>query len=377
MRASMTVNASLSSPQAAELAVIIPTFQEVANVTELVRRLQVCLAGQRWEAVFVDDDSTDSTAALIRDLAQTHPNVRCIQRIGRRGLSSACVEGVLSTSAPYVAIMDADLQHDETLLPPMLQRLQSEADLDIVIGSRHVEGGSLGDWDGQRATISRWATRLSHLVLPRTLRDPMSGFFMVRRTVFMDAVRRLSSFGFKLLVDLFASSPRPLRFLELPYRFRARHAGESKLDSQVAWDYLMLLADKVIGRWIPVRFLSFALIGSAGVLVHLAILTLALQFASLKFQAAQTIATFGAMAFNYTTNNRMTYRDRRRKGWRWWSGLLSFIVLCSLGAIANVGMASYLFDQQHHHWVASALSGILVGAVWNYAITSAYTWKRS
>lgn len=363
------------SPMPAEVAIIIPTFREAGNVAELVRRLVACLSGLHWEAIFVDDDSSDDTAALVRELSRAHPNVRCIQRIGRRGLSSACIEGMLSTSAAYVAIMDADLQHDENLLPAMFRALQSDAGLDIVVGSRYVEGGSLGEWDGQRAAISRWATQLSRLVLPPTLRDPMSGFFMVRRSVFMDAVRRLSSVGFKLLVDLFASSPRSLRFLELPYRFRNRLAGESKLDSQVAWDYLMLLADKTIGRWVPVRFFSFALIGSLGVVLHMALLSIALSLAGLAFGPAQTIATLGAMVFNYAINNLMTYRDRRRKGWRWWTGLLSFTIACGVGAIANVGIASYLFGHQNH-WVLSAVSGILVGAVWNYAITSIYTWKR-
>ncbi|MFT7775183.1 glycosyltransferase family 2 protein [Roseateles sp.] len=362
--------------QSAELAIIIPTFREAGNVAELTRRLVACLAGLRWEAIFVDDDSNDGTASSVRELSRIHPNVRCIQRIGRRGLSSACVEGMLSTSAPYVAVMDADLQHDEALLPAMLRKLQSDKELDIVVGSRHVDGGSLGEWSEQRASISRWATRLSHLVLPKTLQDPMSGFFMMRRDSFMGAVRKLSSVGFKILVDLFASSPKPLKFAELPYTFRTRHAGESKLDSQVAWDYLMLLADKTVGHLVPVRFLSFALIGGLGVFLHMALLSTFLSLMTLPFKQAQAAATIGAMVFNYTINNAMTYRDRRRRGWRWWTGLLSFSVACSVGAIANVGIASYLFDHQNH-WVLSAISGILVGAVWNYAITSVYTWKRA
>lgn len=372
----MNPEAETPRGHALQLAVVIPTFREADNVAELVRRLSDCLSGCHWEAIFVDDDSNDGTSERVRALSQQYPHVRCIQRIGRRGLSSACVEGVLSTSAELVAIMDADLQHDETLLPAMARKLQAEAGLDIVVGSRYVEGGSLGEWNEQRASISRWATRMSHFVIPDTLRDPMSGFFMVRRQVFMEAVRNLSSVGFKLLVDLFASSPRPLRFAELPYQFRNRIAGESKLDSQVAWDYLMLLADKLVGRWVPVRFLSFALIGGIGVFCHMALLSIAMQVATLDFKSAQIFATVGAMVFNYTVNNLMTYRDRRRKGLRWWTGLVSFALACSVGAVANVGIASYLFDHESH-WILSALSGILVGAVWNYAITSVYTWKRA
>lgn len=359
---------------AAQLSIVVPTFNESANIAELVRRLGTVLQGVRWEVVFVDDDSPDDTAQFVRSLASHDPHVRVVHRIARRGLSSACIEGVLATSAPYVAIMDADLQHDESILPKMLSALRSGG-FDIAVGSRYVEGGGIGDWDDKRASISRLATRLSHLVVPHDLHDPMSGFFMITRQAFMDRVRNLSSLGFKILMDLFASGKTPLRFVEVPFRFRSRFAGESKLDGHVAWDFGMLLLDKLVGRWIPVRFISFGMIGAAGVLVHMAILAALYRTGHASFSVGQTIATMGAMVFNFTINNLLTYRDAKLRGMKMLKGLMTFSLACSVGAIANVGIAQYLFEHRQG-WIPAAIGGILVGAVWNFATSSFYTWGK-
>jgi dolichol-phosphate mannosyltransferase len=280
---------------------------------------------------------------------------------------------MLASAAPFLAVMDADLQHDETLLPQMLAALKND-DLDIVIGSRYAADGSLGDWDHARAAMSRIAARFSKLVVPADLTDPMSGFFMIRRATLHQVVRRLSRIGFKILVDVFASSPQPLRFKELPYQFRARHAGDSKLDSQVVWEYLMLLLDKFVGHIVPVRFLWFACVGALGVLVHVLTVMLLLNMGKMSFVPSQAIATFVSMISNFAVNNILTYRDLRLRGWRWMRGLVSFVLACSVGALANVGVAAYLFFH-HEGWIVSAISGILVSSVWNYAVTSLYTWN--
>jgi dolichol-phosphate mannosyltransferase len=358
-----------------ELTVVVPTFNEAANVAAVVEAVDRALAGVDWELMFVDDDSPDGTAERARAIAQADRRVRCVQRVGRRGLSSACVEGMLASSAPCLAVMDGDLQHDPALLRPMLDTLRG-GQTDIVVGSRHVAGGGVGDFSAQRQGISRLATRLSRAVLKADLTDPMSGFFMLTRPALMGCLRGgVSGIGYKILVDLFASAPRPLRFVELPYTFRSRQAGESKLDSKVVWDYLMLLADKLVGRYVPVRFLAFSAVGGLGVGVHLVTLALVFRGLGVDFVSAQVIATLVAMTFNYVVNNSLTYRDRRRRGWRFLTGWLSFALACSVGAFANVGIAAWLFQRQTF-WVVSALSGVLVGAVWNYAVTSVYTWRK-
>jgi dolichol-phosphate mannosyltransferase len=358
-----------------ELSVIVPTFNERDNVRELVGRLARCLSPQGWEVIFVDDDSPDGTADAVRDLAWEDARVRCLQRIDRRGLATACIEGMLASSAPFVAVMDADLQHDETLLPRMLDVLKQE-DLDIVVGSRYAAGGGSVGLDPARLRASRLATRLSRGLVPAELSDPMSGFFMLPRRTVDSVVRRLSGIGFKILLDIFASAPKPLRFKELPYEFRTRHAGVSKLDSQALWDYAMLLADKLFGRFIPVRFVSFILVGGIGVVVHMAVLTILLNNLKLAFVTSQAAATLVAMTSNFALNNVITYRDMRLKGWAWVRGWVSFTVACSIGAVANVGVAQYLF-QMDTTWFMAGLAGILVGAVWNYVITLVYTWKGS
>jgi dolichol-phosphate mannosyltransferase len=360
--------------QAPELSVIVPTFNESENVRRVVASLDACLKGISWEVIFVDDDSPDGTAARVREISRHDPRVRCLQRIGRRGLSSACTEGMLASSAPYVAVMDGDGQHDETVLRRMLEILR-EGTADIVVGSRYVDGGGIGDWNASRAKMSRFATHLSRLVIKQDLSDPMSGFFALRLDVLNPAVRKLSNIGFKILVDLMASSPQPLRLKEVPYEFRNRTAGESKLDSQAMWDYLMLLLDKLVGHIVPVRFLAFALVGTIGVLLHFAVLTVLFRALALPFTISQCGASIVAMVSNFGLNNALTFRDRRLKGWRWIKGLALFVLVCGIGAVANVGIASYLFSR-NSMWVLAALAGIVVGAVWNYAMSAMYTWGR-
>ena len=359
--------------RAVELSIIVPAFNERDNVAALVERLAVALRGRAWEVIFVDDDSPDGTAERVREFARSDIRVRCIQRIGRRGLSSACIEGLLSSSAPYQAVMDADLQHEETILPAMLDVLV-RGEADIVIGSRYVERAGVGDWQQSRVRMSRIATVLSRLVLHADLHDPMSGFFMLRRETFAERVRNLSGIGFKILLDLFASSKEPLRFVEMPYQFRIRHAGESKLDGQAIWQYLMLILDKLVGRFVPVRLVAFALVGGFGVAVHLAVLSLLLHLVQVEFTVAQACATLVAMTSNYAINNELTYRDMRLRGWAWLRGWATFSLACGIGAVANVGIASYLFKQDAT-WVLAALGGILVGVVWNYVATAIFTWK--
>jgi dolichol-phosphate mannosyltransferase len=359
-----------------ELSVIVPTRNERGNVRPVYDALCRSLQGIAWEAIFVDDDSQDGTPEAVCGLASQDRRVRCIQRIGRRGLASACVEGILATCAPYVAVMDADLQHDERLLPRMLDTLKSEPILDAVVGSRYVEQGSIGTLNRYRAGLSNVATRIGRSMTRVPIADPMSGFFMVRREAFEGSVRRLSSIGFKILFDILASSPRPLQVKEIPFQFRERHAGESKFDALIGWEYLMLLADKVVGHIIPIRFVVFALVGGLGLVVHIAVLWLCLHTIQLTFELSQATATGVAIIGNFILNNWLTYHDHRLTGWKFVRGLLSFALICSVGAVANVGIATLLFTERHAFWWVAGIAGAAMSVVWNYAVTSAFTWRE-
>ncbi len=356
-----------------EISIVVPTFREAENVRELHARISRTLAGTDWELIFVDDDSTDGTADIARELAQSDSRVRCIQRIGRRGLSTAVVEGAMSSSAPLVAVMDADLQHDETILPAMIRELRS-GNLDVVVGSRYTAGGGTGDWQESRKKISRFAGRLARGLVPETLHDPMSGFFLVKSDLLRDSTRRLSGYGYKILLDLFASAGRPLRFAEVPYTFRPREHGESKLDSLVAWEYVMLLMDKRIGHIVSPRLLFFGAVGGSGVALHYLVLSSLFIGLRVPFATAQLCGTVTAMTTNFVLNNWLTYRDRRLKGLRLLRGLMSFYLICGLGAFANIGLAAYAFSR-NVQWALSALAGILVGTLWNYLATARYTWN--
>jgi dolichol-phosphate mannosyltransferase len=356
-----------------ELAVIVPTLNECQNLRLLLARLERALVGVRWEVVFVDDDSRDGSAELLRSLARSRRNVRYLIRVGRRGLASACIEGMLATAAPILAVMDADLQHDETVLPAMLRTLRT-ADLDIVIGTRSAEPSHAG-LSPIRLQISRIASLLSRLVVRAEVSDPMSGFFMIRRDFFEATVNHLSGVGFKILLDLFASAPRPARFAEVPYQLRQRVHGRSKLDSQAVLEYLWLLADKLIGRHLPLRFVMFVMIGSVGLLVHLGVLAVCYKLLSIQFYYAQIMATLTAMTMNFNLNNLITYRDRRLRGRGLLWGHLSFYLVCSIGAVANFQIAQMLY-RLRVAWPLAGLTGAIVGAVWNYAVSSALTWRR-
>ncbi len=361
-------------PLPALLAVVIPCYNEAANVAPLVARLDATLGGIAWEAIFVDDDSPDGTAQEARRLAAADPRIRVIRRVGRRGLASACVEGMLSTSAPFVAVMDGDLQHDEAALPAMLAA--AEAGADIVIGSRHVAGGAVGQGLSalrrQVSDLGGWAARL---LLPTPVSDPMSGFFLLRREVIEAAAPRLTARGFKILLDILLSLPQVPRVAEVPYVFRPRQAGESKLDALVLLDFAGLLLDKRFGGAVPLRFVGFALVGAIGVLVHLLVLTLAVRGLGLGFAPAQWAATLVAMTANFWLNNTLTYRDVRLRGADLWRGLLLFYGVCGLGAFANVGISSLLVTDEVAGWRLAGAAGALLTGVWNYAVSSTLVWR--
>jgi dolichol-phosphate mannosyltransferase len=359
---------------APDLTVVVPCYNERPNVAPLIEKLDATLFGIAWEVVFVDDNSPDGTTAEVRRIAQTDPRVRCIRRIVRRGLASAVIEGALSSSAQFVAVIDGDMQHDETKLPQMLAALRTGR-YDLAVGSRHAEGGDASGLTNRwRHVLSDGGIWLAQLFLPVRLTDPMSGYFMLPRPLFEQLAAGLTGQGFKILVDLALSSPAPLRVIEIPFHFHERVAGESKLDALVLTQFAGLLLDKVFGGLLPLRFISFALVGGLGVVVHLAVLTMLLKLTGQGFEAAQAIATLVAMVFNFQLNNEITYRDQRLRGPALWRGLLLFMLVCGVGAVANVGIANMLYES-HTAWSIAGAIGAVIGVVWNFAVSATLVWR--
>lgn len=356
-----------------ELCVVVPTFNERDNIVPLVEGLRSCLRGIAWEVVFVDDDSKDRTLSVVRGLSLDDNRIRAIRRVNRRGLSGACLEGMLSTSASVVAVMDADLQHDETCLPGMLDQIR-KGSVDMVVATRFENRGDRVDGlTRARQAGSLLAIGLAQKVLGIRISDPMSGFFMVRRDVVEQAAPRLSSQGFKILMDIIASSPGKLAIAEMPFVFRPRMHGQSKLDSSVVIEYLGLVAAKATGDILSPRMLSFCMVGTLGVFVHLAVLRL--MFSSgVSFPVSQTLAMLAAIASNYTFNNAITYKDRRRRGWRFLTGMMLFAALCSVGVVAGVGVSTLFYTEQPRWWL-DGLAGAAIGVAWNYVTSSSVIWR--
>jgi dolichol-phosphate mannosyltransferase len=367
--------ATIPARPAPILSVVIPTFNESSNVPVVVERVSAALAGVDWEIIFVDDDSPDSTSTVARALGELNGRVRCIRRVGRRGLAGACIEGVLSSQARYVAVMDADLQHDERLLPRMLELLgQNQADL--VIASRYIAGGATAGLSSSRRSISRAATGWAQKFMGLTVQDPMSGFFMARRSLLDQIAPELSNEGFKLLFDiLVASRAGQLKFVELPYAFLPRLHGASKFDAHIAIEFFALMMSRLSGRKLPPQFFSFVLVGRTGVGVQLACLAAALS-AGLGFLAAEVVATLAAMTSNFFLNNALTYNDRRVTGRHLLPALLRFYAVCSVGALSNVGTSSWLYAQYPVWWLAG-LTGSVIAALWNFVGSSKFVWNRA
>lgn len=360
-------------PNPPELSIIVPTYNEAGNVPLLVDALIEALAGLNWEVIFVDDNSPDHTSAAVRELARADCRVRGVQRLGRRGLSSAVIEGVLASASPYICVMDADLQHDEKIIPQMLRRLEDGHDL--VVASRYMQNASTGALSRRRVRLSRAATLLGNKILRHAVSDPMSGFFMLRRDLFENVMASLSGKGFKILLDILASADQAIKITELPYHMKRRAHGESKLSVVAVWEFFSLLANKLLGRYLPLRFILFISIGLSGVGVHLAALFVLHRRLAADFILAQGLATLLAMTSNYLLNNRLTFSDRRHTGLKRIKGLLSFYIACAVGAFINLAVSQTVFERGLVWWLAGLL-GAGAGAVWNFALSSTYTWRE-
>jgi dolichol-phosphate mannosyltransferase len=360
----------LSAP---DVSLIIPTYNEKANIAPLVEAVRSALGDIPWEIIIVDDDSPDQTFAEVSRLARDEPRLRCLRRVGRRGLSSAVIEGALVANGSAIAVMDADFQHDERILKQMYEKLTSTG-ADIVVATRYADGGGIGEWDARRAKMSDFATRMAGMLVGNQTSDPMSGFFMVRREIFASVIYDLSQQGYKILLDIISSSHTPLKIEEVPYVFRTRQEGESKISIMVLAQFLFLIIEKLTHGLIPPRFALFSIVGGFGLMVHLAILN-GLKLAGFTFIAAQLTATFIAMMSNFVMNNEFTYRDRRLTGLSFLAGLILFCVVCSFGALANVGVAEIAINQ-FGNWSFAGLAGAIMGAVFNFSAATSLVWRR-
>lgn len=360
------------------LSIISPTYNEAENIKKFVKLIELALSEYNYEIIFIDDNSKDKTYDIVKEIASKKTHVRCIRRIGRRGLSSAVIEGCLSSSSDLLLVMDSDLQHDEKKIPIMVKLLK-EKKLDLVIASRFLDHKRTQGLSTYRNVMSKFANFLANTISSAKLTDPMSGFFLIRRTVFDQLAQNLSGLGFKILLDIFSTSKNRLKYAEISFTFKKRLYGESKLDSLVIWEYLLLLWQSKFGNFIPARFLSFCLIGGSGVFIHITALYFFINL-NISFIYAQTYSTIVAMTSNFYLNNILTYRDRRKKGLDAFKALILFYITCGIGASANIGISNLLYVSNisgiSKVWFVSGLMGAIVGSIWNFLMSSLVTWKN-
>jgi dolichol-phosphate mannosyltransferase len=364
----------------AMFSLVLPTFNEVENLPELLPKLKKVLEYIPHEIIIVDDNSPDETWQIAHTLSETLDGVHVIRRIGRRGLSSAVVEGFLAAKGDVLAVMDADGQHDLSLLPKLFHTVQSG--VNIAIGSRYIEGGSVGEWDERRYALSRLATRLAIGLCSVPVKDPMSGFFAIDRETFEDTLPRLNPKGFKILLDFLVHVKKGTTAKELPFRFGERMYGESKLSKRVQIEFLEYLYDVIFGKYIPLTFVQYCIVGAMGVFVHVSmylLLSSLLKEAGALSLYGFSIAVIGAIEtaiiFNFLLNNVWTFAHARLHGVAAFCGFLTFNAACALGALANYATAAFLFSHGSAELV-SVIIGAFVGVFWNYTINRLMTWRE-
>ncbi|MEY2643509.1 MAG: hypothetical protein RLZZ611_158 [Cyanobacteriota bacterium] len=371
------------------LSIVLPTWNERDNIQPLLTLLRQQLDGQPFstEILVVDDDSADGTAELVRDLAQEQPGLRLIRRVGRSGLASAIKEGLLDATGDLALVMDSDGQHEPSAILRAVRTLQ-EGNLDLVVGSRFHAEAEIRGLSGRREQGSSWANAAARFSLPRAyagLTDYMSGFFVLRLESLLPVLRAVDVNGFKFLYELLAVSRGRLKVTEVPLTFQPRLNGSSKLDLAIFWDFLISLLHSLSFRVLPRRAISFGLVGASGVVVQLLatnLLMLAFAFTSgealavrQRFELALPLAVVIAASSNYLINNALTFRFERLRGLALLRGLLKFLLVASLPALANVGLASAFYSFVARDTVWAQLAGILVVFVWNYAASSRFVWN--
>jgi dolichol-phosphate mannosyltransferase len=358
------------------VSIILPTYNERGTIAAVIDGLLPLGDDYDLEILVVDDDSADGTADLVRQLAHRHPAIRLIRRVGRSGLASAIKEGLLDATGDVAVVMDSDGQHDPASVHRAVSTLEGEH-LDLVVGSRFLEGATIDGLSSRRRTGSTWANALARLSLPsyRRLTDYMSGFFALRLEPAMRSVRAVDVNGFKFLYELLAVSRGSLRVAEIPLTFRSRTYGVSKLDLAILWDFLLSILHSLSLRILPRRAISFALVGAIGVLVQLLSTQLLMVGIGLGFDQALPFAVVLAATSNYLVNNALTFRFQRLRGVALVGGLLKFLLVASLPALANVGVASAFHRHVASDTFWAQLAGILVVFVWNYAASSRLVWN--
>ena len=355
-----------------EFSLVVPTYCESQNIAILVEKVHQSLSSYSYELVVVDDNSPDGTSEIANSLSQQYP-VRVITRRNERGLASAVVEGFKQARGDILGVIDADLQHPPEVIPELLETVMSGAD--VVIASRYVEGGGSEGWSASRKIISKGSKLLAQVLLPaaRGIKDPLSGFFLLRKEV-IDGVE-LSPTGYKILLEVLVKG-KATEVAEVPYIFKVRERGTSNLTSGEGIRYLKHLTRLTGLQAGAMRFLKFSLVGLSGVLVNEGLLWLLTENLGLYYLLSAAIAVETAIITNFILNDIWTFRDRRTSGNRSLLGRGLKFNLVSLGGLGiNIAILWTVTEVVGISYLISNLIGIAGATLWNYTINTLWTWR--
>lgn len=362
-----------------ELSVVIPTYNEIENVPILLNLLFEVLKSKSYEIIIVDDNSPDGTWQAVESISKQHPQVKLIRRLEGKGLSSAVIAGMHFSKGACIAVMDADMQHDESILPQMCDKVISER-VDICVGSREAPGGGYGDWSLKRKLVSYGARWLAHVSVGTTIKDPMSGFFALSREYFESTIEKINPAGFKILLEFLARGDKP-NAVEVGYTFRTRVHGTTKLNATVALEYLLALIDLRFGWLVPNQFVKFGLVGLTGSLVNFIGFAL-MKSAGFPIPISIVLGVELAIMWTYFANNKFTFTPMSFTGKQFFKGFALYQFVCLYGLIIQISVVSTLvttFSIVTSNIVGLYLVymvGVAFAAVGNYFLHSYYTWNR-
>jgi len=375
------------------VSVVTPTFNEAANLPLLVEAVHEALGTLPHEIVVADDDSPDRTWEVAERLAETDSSIRVLRRFRDPGLSAAVLDGMTVARGEYLAVIDADLQHDPAILPEMVGLLASGT-VDVCVGSRATEGGGYGDWSAARRLVSWVATLIAKVLLRVPVSDPMSGYFAITRAGYEQTASQINARGFKILLE-FVGRNRSLRVAEVPYEFRNRVHGETKLNRSVIRSYLLAVSELWLGRQIDPVFLLYVLVGIVGLVVNSVAFTLAEAagfplwttglnkaidpiYTSFLFSVQLTILVL------FVLNNEFTFWEDRYRGWKLFPAFLAYEVVSIIGTLIHVAVFTFLQNTGFLLGVLGSgparvvhnLTGAVLALIVNWFLNTTYVWKR-
>ena len=354
------------------LSIVIPTYNEGSNITPLVERIAGALSGYDYEILLVDDNSQDGTPEIVAGLSTKYP-VKVAVRKTERGLASAVVHGIANTSGDRVLVMDADLQHPPEVIPGLIKAADDGAD--VVVASRYVKGGGCQDWSAFRKLVSAVSTIMAHIFLPptRSVKDPMSGFFMFDHKVVANA--RLQPLGYKILLEILMEGEYQ-KVTEVPFTFVTRDEGESKLNIRQQIQYLKHLYSLMSRKGELARFIKFCVVGLSGVGVNMGLLWLLTEYAGLQYLFSAAIAIETSIITNFLLNNFFTFKGRSEPGTRpFFRRLLKFNLVSLVGLGINLGLLSLFTEVFGIYYLVSNIIAIIIVTMWNYLMNTWWTWQ--